>query len=466
MRRLLALLFPLMTLTSPLSAQIIEPGGRPEDIALAASNPDEYAWRLFLFMNRQAAPKTAGVADASKSDIKQYDPDRPVVWETWAFASGGSATNNRSEVFKYPATAPVAWKDLDRSEPKEPVLSPSFKSNIAVLQATTRLRSALRANPASPPAVRSGDVSVFAAPVGVRPSDQEVRMNESTYNTVRSKVLYSVEGLEAAAQKAKASGATSLVTFEPASKEVKAVWRPLPDCQAEQPCMQKDRYHWRVVTNPGNNKKEVWGLVALHIITKDLPNWFWSDFGHIDCETAQSACDSHTSTGESPLRDATTGTSVPGGIGPSGKNGKRNETLGSKWENYRLRGTQIAFISAEGRPTILSNPVIEDGFQKSSCIACHARATVALRADVPFGGKFDSSGIAVFSSLNNYARNLGSAPVPEEAIGMSNEDCLQFLPKTVSACPTDREPKVPVYFQSDFLWSLPFRAFSKDKETK
>src|ERR1044071_4638864 len=30
------------------------PGGRPEDATMAATKPDEYAWQLFLALNRQA----------------------------------------------------------------------------------------------------------------------------------------------------------------------------------------------------------------------------------------------------------------------------------------------------------------------------------------------------------------------------------------------------------------------------
>jgi hypothetical protein len=293
-----------------------------------------------------------------------------------------------------------------------------------------------------------------SAPLGVNPGDQEVRMNQSTYNTIRSNRLFSVEGLEAAAQKAKTAGDISIVKFEAASKEIKAQWFPLPGCEVDKPCADKERYHWRVVTNTGNNKREVWGLVSLHIVTKDLPNWFWADFGHIDCETGAGACAGFQSDGSSPLRDSTTGTSNPSGQGPSGTGGKRNETLKSKWENYRLRGTQIDFTTAAGRPTILSSPVIEDSFQKSSCIACHALATVGIRGLVPD----DGSSIPRFLGFD-YARNLSSPLVPQSVVG--NVNCVKYLAPGTTACPTNTDKADPVYFQSDFLWSMPFRAFSE-----
>ena len=55
----------------PAGNAIIEPGGAASDASLALSDPDEYAWNLFFFINRQALPGFAGVADGSKS-ITQY----------------------------------------------------------------------------------------------------------------------------------------------------------------------------------------------------------------------------------------------------------------------------------------------------------------------------------------------------------------------------------------------------------
>src|SRR6516164_10717090 len=63
-----------------------EPGGTDEAAGTAANQPDEYAWRLFLFINRQAKAGCAGVADPEKPTVKEYGPDKAVVWETWALA--------------------------------------------------------------------------------------------------------------------------------------------------------------------------------------------------------------------------------------------------------------------------------------------------------------------------------------------------------------------------------------------
>src|SRR5215468_965252 len=70
------------------SAQNLEPGGTPEAARLALTNPHEFAWQLFLYLNRQARAGVAGEVDPTKPSIAQFDADRPVVWETWALASG------------------------------------------------------------------------------------------------------------------------------------------------------------------------------------------------------------------------------------------------------------------------------------------------------------------------------------------------------------------------------------------
>jgi hypothetical protein len=432
-------IFAFFISSSCVSAPLNEPGGTLQDTELALTNPDQFAWQLFLFLNHQALPGTAGVADPTKKSITEYDPDKDVVWETWALASGLdlksnpddnsiSIVRNISEVFKKPATKPVDWEKLTRGPSKSP-LSPNFKNILPLLEI-------LRTNQ------QSNFFHILIAPLGSNPSEDEVRMNRSTYDTIRSQRLYSVEGLEQAATNAKQAGNRLAVKFEQMSKEVKARWRLLPDCQADSPCPNKERYHWRVINNPETKQKEVWGLVALHIITKDLPNWFWADFGHIDCETGVGACKG-VKPAETPLKDSTT----------TNSGGKRQETLKSKWEYYRLRGAQIDFVNSIGVPTILSNPIIEEDFQTSSCITCHSRATVGLKGTVP-----ESGTSLPFFARQDFVRNMRSDPAPTVP---GAPPCQKFYGKTSGTCPDEFSKEQLLYFQTDFLWSMPFRAFSE-----
>ncbi len=378
------------------------PGGRAEDTAAAINTPHEFAWSLFLALNRQALPGSAGKLDPTRETIRQYDPDRPVVWETWALASGGRAgpiyiPPNRSEVFKDKAVKPVTWDQLDRSTPQPKVFEKYPGKGLDFLLHVGR--AAGKFDP-----VEDGEDG------GV-----EVRMNRNTFDYVLDNDLYSIEGLEERLR----SGEP--LKFPQASKEVKARWVRINE-------RDKPRYHWRTVKGK-DGETQIWGLTAMHIITRDLPNWFWCDFEHGDFERhAEQYSQDSTTRGENP---------------PSGRRGVRNETKGTKWEQMRLRGAQVNFVDAEGNHTILANTQIEHGFQqKSSCISCHARATVGLRSRRPDRPQWQ---------VNTLPLNLAVHPILDEPTG---------APQPNWYVDEDGER---IYMQTHFLWSIPFRAMSRMK---
>jgi hypothetical protein len=394
LRIVFSALILVMTYESSAWAQVREPGGTAADADMAINSPDEYAWQLFLFLHRQASDGTAGVADPSKS-ITQFDPDKPVVWESWALASGAGSSQTGSEVYKPNGEKPGEWKDLPR----------------ASAVAAAKLFSVPTKSLLSPRASTRGGPSVLVAPLD--PLGQEVRMNEATFNFVRDNELYHVGGLEAQRDLARSSSNPNLVQFPKAAKEVKAQWERLDMTKENE---EKARFHWRKVGN------DVYKLAALHIITKDLPNWFWADFVHVDYEHANGA--------SLPSRDKTTRAS-PGSPNPPAKGsqeGERRELTGSKWANYRLRGTQINFVDARGTPVILGNGEIETAFpDQSSCMACHARATI---------GPMNGNRITTLSGGED-----GNVQSPNPALFVKNGG-IEFL-------------------QNDFVWSAPLRAKRK-----
>jgi hypothetical protein len=375
------------------------PGGRPEDTAVAVNDPDEFAWRLFLALSRQALPGKAGEPDPGRPTVRDYDDDKPVVWETWALANGGRAgpvyvRPNRSEVFKDRGAKPAAWGELPRQAPPPKVFEPFPGKGVEFL-----IRAGRPAGRFDP--VEDGGEGGL-----------EVRMNRGTFDYVRDNDLYSIEGLEERFRK----GAE--INFPRTAQEVKARWVRIAE-------KDKPRYHWRTVVK-SDGTKQLWGLSALHLITRDLPNWFWCDFEHVDFErnAEQYSLDS-TTRGEDP---------------PAGREGVRNETRGTKWEAYRLRGTQTDFTDARGRPTVLANSQIEHGFQaSSSCITCHARATVGLRSARPGLPRWQA---------HTLPPNMSPHPRIVGPLGAPKWEWFQDA---------DGEPR---YLQTHFLWSMPFRALS------
>lgn len=375
------------------------PGGTSADMALAVTNPDEFAWQLFSGLCRQAAAGKAGEPDPAKPTIKVYDADKPVVWETWALASGGRVgpvyvRPNRSEVFKDQGAKPVAWDELPRRELPPKVFELYPGKGVEFLLKVGRA-------PGKFDPVEDGGKGGL-----------EVRMNRAVFDYIRDNTLYNIEGLEDRFRSSKE------INFLPAAQEIKAHWVPIREAD-------KPRYHWRTVTK-SDGTKQIWGLNGLHIITRDLPNWFWCDFEHVDSErnAEQYSVDS-TTRGEKP---------------PHGREGVRDEARGTKWETMRLRGTQTDFVDSRGRPTILANSQIEHGFQQtSSCITCHARATVGLRSRRP--------GLPGWQ-VNSLAANLPPRPVIIGPVGVPNPNWYE-----------DDQGEV-LYMQTHFLWSIPFRALS------
>jgi hypothetical protein len=92
-------------------------------------------------------------------------------------------------------------------------------------------------------------------------------------------------------------------------------------------------------------------------LTKDSPNWFWASFHHKDAPT-----------NPFEVKD---------------DYGMPSALKGTVWENYRLGGTQTDFVEPTGSPTRLSDHYVEFGFQRSSCITCHANATISPIASMP-----------------------------------------------------------------------------------
>jgi hypothetical protein len=266
--------------------------------------------------------------------------------------------------------------------------------------------------------------------VPAAPLDQEVRQNRALFEFIVSNEMYHRGGLEALYMQAAATGNRALINFKGASKEVKAQWFPIQDSD-------KPRYFWREVVN-ADGTKTAFGLVSLHIITKDLPNWFWADFGHVDCESQRGACDptslrQNLGIDQEEAKTEPVDPTTRGPNAPSGSNGVRQETIGTVWQNYILRGTQIDFVMPFGAATVLSNPVIENKFQNSSCMTCHARASVGPRKVGPGGVKSPR-----LNTLSPGDPTLG-APDPGLFGAGPGQNSVDYL-------------------QTDFIWSAPFRA--------
>jgi hypothetical protein len=193
-------------------------------------------------------------------------------------------------------------------------------------------------------------------------ADETVRINKPAYNYIRDKGVYSLDEQERLVQQ----GIRDL-DFPIGSQEVKAHWVKITEAD-------KHVYHWAEVER--NGETIIYGLSALHITSKDLPSWFWSTFEHIDNDERWSTTyPNGFRTWSVPSKDSAACPAddlacnkIPEGFGLEG----------TKWENYRLRGTQVEDVDNRGKATILTNSQIE-GFldqETMSCITCH---TIAVK---------------------------------------------------------------------------------------
>ncbi|MBY5560559.1 hypothetical protein [Rhizobium leguminosarum] len=342
------------------------------DRADALDNPSRHAWNLFMNLMHPAKDPAVerGMPDCSK---KIGTPGTTAVFETWRLA--------RTEVFLANGAEPPVWEDLTL---------PSGE-----LGTTPEEAKVVSAHEVEPPAAISFDdeegQSIFAGRGGIG----ETRMNRSTYDFIRNNCLYSLDGLKRYS-KAVLEGHKPPINFPVDSIETKSVWLEFtPEAVA-----RGDHVNYYNITKDG----KTYGLTSFHILTKDVPNWFWATFHHKNAP--------------------------PNKFERPDTYGQPTDLAGTVWGNYVLGGTQIDFTEPTGKPVPLSDHFIEFRFQNSSCITCHAMAHGS--PDGVNGQNFDDPNGAI------------------QTIETGLPDFRKF----------EKDGK-PFYVQTDFLWSIPFRARSE-----
>lgn len=346
----------------------------PQDTKQALTEPDRYAWRLFIALNWPA-----DMENRRADQQKAYGDDGPVVWESWKLSSGRG-----DEVFLAQGKDPGPW-----------VGGPA-RGERSIQNFESLPLQQLIAGGRPMTALFDPQLAQFRG--------NENHINKAGYEFIRSNELFNVEGQISMVE------ANKEIIFPLQAKEVKAQWRRIEDAD-------KPRYHWAEFVNDGEDRL-VFGMTALHITTKDLPNWFWATFEHKDNEKLDGA-----EPWMLPSRDSTAGPDgYPTEIGLEG----------TKWMYYRLRGTQIDFVDSRGNPTVLANSQIEEGFQtSSSCITCHALASVSRDGD------------RLFFFRPGFSRGVSVGPVGHPDAGLFSYPSFQL-----GGTPSQQ------FQQQDFVWSL------------
>ena len=345
-------------------------------------DPDGFAWKLFTEINH---PADLGAGRGVPDESKSIGDDGTVVWETWKMSP--------DEVYLAGGRDPGPWDDQD-------------------LHRATGRRLLLR-SPRKIDLLKRQRV-LFDDQV---PKDfGQSAMNRETYEFIRENELYNIEGQEAFHEEGR------LVNFPAPSKEIKSAWSllsetPIGEMQKDDLRRMKEGFHTTVV--PYGEHEYLFGLRGLHIITKDVPNWVWTTFEH-----------------KSNLRPE---------LPDNDRHGLPNVLNGTKWSNYRLRGVQLEFTDSAGQPTVLANTQMEAGFQQSSsCITCHALATIGDREQ----GSLRANRLPFFHNRRIlHRRQIGEVSDQEFVygdLGVPGLDLFQL------------KSGKRLYTQLDFVWSLRF----------
>jgi len=242
-------------------------------------------------------------------------------------------------------------------------------------------------------------------------SDSEVHLNCAAFAFVVSNGMWHIDGQKDYARRVQ-SGESGPVNMPAEALAVKAVWRELQEGD------DRSRFHLSVTPD-----KKTWGLIAIHLTSKVLPNWLWATWEHLEVEHAG--------------RKDTFG--FPRDSGPPSTELLKIfklAGLGSEWRNYRLVGSQIDFTDSMGQPTVVGNAIIERHlFDHSSCVTCHSYSTLdkdnvrlAARADLgpPNRSLFEINGTPRYAQMD-FLWTLGRANLMLQAPGaVKAPDCSKI----------------------------------------
>lgn len=361
----------------------------PQDTMLAMNGPDEYAWRLFVALNWPAKKDTCAPDPSAK-----FGAAGRTTWESFPA---------KQDTYLKLAAVPPVWADVcsQVAGGTQKLLAVSG-TNMAAAQFLSR---GLRMPMLVPP---GGSVSTAA--------DEEVRLNEAAYTFIRDKKLYDLDEQ----QRLAASGVKNL-NFPLKAKETKAHWALLANSAASLSADDRERYHWAAASDG-----KVYGLVALHIITRDSPKWFWATFEHIDNQGRWRNTHPREFAG---WQIASSDTFACGSKPPSCNEIPKGLGLeGTKWQHFRLRGTQTDWVDTTGKATVVVNSKIEGNFVQDtmSCMTCHALAAIGSKGE----------------------------PMPTQIAKRTTRGVEGFIGPILPSQLSDPENPDAKIMQLDFVWSL------------
>lgn len=297
-------------------------------------NSDEFIWRAFVSF---VSPAIAGQTS-------------PVVFETWA---------SDEDTFTYTPHWPSP------TEPK--------KLHGSLLGAMSTPNQSPIDVPCNPP---QGAATANFPPAGC--IAEEVKRNRPQFDYIVNNHLNTQVGLAAAYAR------SFKVVMPTEAISVKGDWIPVQNLVQWIPSLgsvENVRKFYYTTTSANVE----YGLVALHVSSRQNANWVWGTFEH---RLNPGRCDS---IGCFDTFGALKPAVRPNQATPNTQYGRcvktprlialmKKANLSPVWENYCLKSTEVDYTAADGTPYALGSSVIEritgnGTVSASSCIACHVYAS-------------------------------------------------------------------------------------------
>jgi hypothetical protein len=345
----------------------------------ALNAPDQVAWTLFIQANTRAGGSNS-------------------TFETWASDTGTFAPNP-----VFPA-APTP---------------PSLRQPILPVIARQSAQAAGKLVPALPPGAAQGAM-------------EESRRNKSAFDFIVQNNLFKVSGLQAAFGKT--------LVFPGDAIEIKANWMPVGNIPAftnNQVTLAQVPQLYHVNADSSGAQ---YALVAMHVISKLVPNWTWATFEH---RLNPGRCDI---LGCKDSFGAQTAFVPPNGTNRGYPDCTKTPALTAMlasadidpvYTNYCLKGSQTDPVDSNGLDVRLGNSVTENGFvDTASCMTCHSRANFDQTGMATSGAGFLGGVGPLGPILPEWYWSGGQPPVFQGQPGLSR-----------------------IATSADFVWSIPFCAY-------
>jgi hypothetical protein len=418
----------------------------------AMSVPDETAWRVFIQAVSPAGNKLVAF-QTWPSDGTTFSPTAKVLPQTAALL-GAAATPDQIDA--RPPVLPNAGRALHGTG-AAPSAGGSASPAVALVGAaapdngfqTPLSASEQPINNPLPPGLASGGCTTTDAqnnpinPNRFEPAcdpgtTEEVRRNPASHNFIVTNHLNSRSGL------IQAFASKTLVNFPVDSVEVKMNWIPVSLLPTYYPASKPTDFY--IATDMVQGSTQQYALIAMHVISKQVPNWTWATFEHegnrgrcdfLGCHDAFGATTPNVpavdndGTNQGSVYPACAKTPAVLALFAAAK-------LNPVFAHYCLKGSQADFTDPTGLAVRLGNSVTEGTFvPQASCMSCHGSANINARGkSTTFFGFIGNTGqVGPINPLYYWSQQGGRAYYGYQPA----------LERTAIA--------------ADFVWSIPFCAY-------